>query len=199
MRIQDLSTYIRQRGKQIEELIRHQMPVKAGQIAVSHFKQNFRESGFVDNGLHPWRPAQRIGTAKGAAGRRKTLTSGRNHLMSSIYSKPGDASVTVYNPVEYAGIHNEGGTLNVHPTVTKKMKKFAWARYYEALGLKKGEKPPASIPEDAARWRRLALTKKPKLDIKIDMPQRRFIGDSRELTSKLNAKLEQELENILFK
>ena len=29
------------------------LPRKVGVIAVSHFKQNFRDGGWLDNGLHP--------------------------------------------------------------------------------------------------------------------------------------------------
>lgn len=195
MTLKDFSRYIQTKAKEQEELIRRRMPVIAGQMAVSHFKENFQKSGFVNGGLHRWQPAKRIGMGKGAESNRKTLTSGRNHLMSSIYYVPGDGSVKVYNPVEYAGIHNEGGQVNVHPTVTAKMKKFAWAKYYAALN---GQNPNknTTIPEDAARWRALALTKKTKLNIRYVMPKRQFIGEGSELTEKINNKLDAELEKI---
>jgi phage gpG-like protein len=109
--------------------------------------------------------------------------------MNSIYYVAGDYAAVVRNPVEYAAIHNEGGV--VQPTVTPKMRKFAWAKFYTAAGLTKGEKIPASVPEEAARWRALALTKKTKLN--ITMPRRQFIGVSRELEDKISASLEAEL------
>ena len=172
MTLKELRDLLIAKSNQIEDLTRRQMPVIAGQMAVSHFKSNFRQGGFVDNGLQSWQKSKRIGKGKGAGNNYKTLLSGRNHLYSSINYIPGDGRVTVYNDVEYAAIHNEGGTVQNHPTVTPKMKKFAWAKYYSTLGMKKGDKIPKSIPEDAARWRALALTKKTKLNIhiKVNMP-----------------------------
>jgi len=196
MTLKELLNYIRTKSEATENLMRRRMPVIAGQAAKSHFQDNFRKSGFVDNGLKPWMPAKRLsGSGKGAASNYKTLTSGRNHLFGSIKYIPGDAAVTIRNDVEYAAIHNEGGRVNTHPTVTPKMKKFAWAKYYEALG---GRKPAknATVPEDAARWRALALTKKTKLNIKYIMPKRQFIGESEELNDKISEKLDKELEKI---
>ena len=199
MTLQDFVTELKTKSKEIEDLMRRRMPVAAGQMAVSHFKSNFQKSGFVDNGLRPWEKSKRIGKGKAAGNNYKTLLSGRNHLFSSVSYIPGDGVVLVKNDLPYASIHNEGGQVNAHPTVTPKMKKFAWAKYYEALNVSKGTKVPKNItiPEDAARWRRLALTKKPKLNISFIMPKRQFIGESKELDEKLAAKLEQELEKII--
>ena len=197
MTLKDLQDFLSKKGKQIEDLTRRRMPVIVGQMAVSHFKDNFRQGGFVDNGLHAWKPSKRLqGNKKGAASNYKTLTSGRNHLMSGIKYIPADSAVLIKNDVPYASIHNEGGQVNINPTVTKKMRRFAWAKYYEALdGLKVTK--DTTIPEDAARWRGLALTKKTKLNISYMMPKRQFIGDSKELTDKINAKWEQEIEKII--
>ena len=30
------------------------LPRKVGVVAVNHFKQNFRDGGWLDGGLHPW-------------------------------------------------------------------------------------------------------------------------------------------------
>jgi len=196
MTLRDFINDIQTKAKEQEDLMRRRMPVIVGQMAVSHFKSNFQKSGFVNNGLQAWQKSKRIGNGKGAGNNYKTLLSGRNHLFSSVSYIPGDASVLIKNDVPYASIHNEGGTVNTHPTVTPKMRKFAWAKYYTALGLKKGDKAPESIPEDAARWRRLALTKKSKLNIKFEMPKRQFIGESKELNDKINNKLDAELEKI---
>ena len=195
MTLKEFRDSLTAKGNQIDELMRRQMPVVVGQMAVSHFKSNFRQGGFMNDGLHPWQKSKRIGKGQGAGSNYKTLLSGRNHLYSSINYIPGDGRVTIQNNVEYAAIHNEGGTIESNPTVTPKMKKFAWAKYYAALN---GQKPNknTSIPEDAARWRALALTKKTKLNIKAVMPKRQFIGDSKELNEKIQAKLEEKLEKV---
>jgi phage gpG-like protein len=170
------------------------MPVIVGQTAVSHFKNNFQQSGFVNSGLHPWKPSKRIGTGSGAGSNYKTLLSGRNHLMNSIRYIPGDAQVTVTNKVVYASVHNEGGVIQSHPTVTKKMRKFAWAKFYEITG---GAQAGVPVPAAAQKWRAMALTKKTKLDIHTLMPKRQFMGESKELNDKIRAKFESKLSEIL--
>lgn len=40
--------------------VNDRLPRKVGVIAVNHFKQNFRDGGWLDDGLHPWkRPSGR--------------------------------------------------------------------------------------------------------------------------------------------
>lgn len=80
-------------------------------------------------------------------------------LRKSITSKVKGNSVVFTSQLPYAAIHNEGGVI----TVTAKMKKFFWAKYkntgdslYKALAFK-------------------------KIGSKIIVPQRQFIGDSREV------------------
>ncbi|GAB6010811.1 phage virion morphogenesis protein [Viscerimonas tarda] len=201
MELKDLKKQLESIPKKMDELIKNKMPNRAGRMAVQHFRNNFRESGFVDGGLHPWKKSKRQESGKKSAGSNyKTLTSGRNHLMMSTRYVASSGAVTIINNLDYASIHNDGGTINSHPAVTPKMRKFAWAQYFKALGVKKGKKlsKNMTIPEDAAKWKRLALTKKTKLNIKIVMPKRQFIGDSRELQYKINAKLDTELEKIIF-
>lgn len=58
--------------------------------------------------------------------------------------------------VVYAPIHEFGGTTM--PSVTERMRKFAWAMFYKS---------------NDEKWKRLALTRKSRLEIKI--PKRPFI------------------------
>lgn len=39
----------------IEREVRDRLPRKVGIVAVNHFKQHFREGGFVDEGVKPWK------------------------------------------------------------------------------------------------------------------------------------------------
>ncbi|MDR3226062.1 MAG: phage virion morphogenesis protein [Prevotellaceae bacterium] len=115
---------LQQSQREIENCINNVLPVKIGALAKAHFQENFIKGGFVNNGLHTWKPAKRL--AKGATRRRtkngklskrartlainkyKTLLSDKNHLFSSIYYTPSRAAVRIYNPVNYAAVHNEG-------------------------------------------------------------------------------------------
>ncbi|MDR2652798.1 MAG: phage virion morphogenesis protein [Prevotellaceae bacterium] len=110
--------------REIENCVNRLLPVKIGALAKAHFQDSFRKSGFINNGLHEWQPAKRLlakniprRRAKGKLVQRrrkpasmqyKTLLSGRNHLYNSIYYTPMRGGVRIYNPVEYAAVHNEG-------------------------------------------------------------------------------------------
>lgn len=182
--------------KQIQREVQDRLPRKVGVIAVNHFKENFRESGFVNNGLTPWQKSQReLRGGKSAQARYKTLTSGRNHLMSSIEFSASPSEVVISNPVPYAAIHNEGGTIKASPRITPQMRKFAWRQVYELAG-PSGAKKPDQLPEEAQMWRGLALTKKTHLNLKIKMPKRQFIGESQELTEKVNNEIVKTLNKI---
>lgn len=205
MDIIDFINYIQVRNARLDDLMRRRMPVIAGRMAKDHFQNNFRRGGFVNGGLHTWAEAKRL-SAGGSSARSRygTLMSGRNHLFSSINYYPADYRVRVANEVPHAPIHNWGG--QTAPTVTDRMRRFAWAKFYEASGKEKkaatgnkkrqksGLMPPPENPQ-AQLWKRLALTKKSKLTVKI--PQRQFIGESQELNDAIAARLDKEIHKIL--
>ena len=198
MDAKDYIKLIEQHKKELGELMRRKLPVIVGRMAKDHYQDNFRKGGFVNNGLQKWpvTKRQRSGSSSASA-TYGPLLSGRNHLFGSIKYEPGDYRVKVANEVPYAAIHNEGGTVN--PTVTPKMRRFAWAMYHKATGREKSKRKTkkAGTKENAAAgfWKALALTKKQKLSIKI--PQRRFLGESAELTKKINDKIELEVAKII--
>lgn len=88
----------------VDTEINDRLPRKVGIMTKNHFTQNFHDSGFRNNGLHKWKPAQR--QLKGSP--HKTLTSERNYLMSNISFKTAPAEVAITNNTPYANIHNEG-------------------------------------------------------------------------------------------
>lgn len=195
-----LGTDIQRMKKEVELLISRKLPVVAGKYAKQHFQDSFRQGGFVNGGLRPWLPAKRLSAnGKGAGSQHKTLMSSRNHLFSSIGYTPGMAKVTIFNDVVYASIHNEGGTIN--PKITPKMRRYAWAKYYELGGGGKSPQKGASgrsgkaVPAEAEKWKRLALTKKDALAISI--PQRQFMGPSAELDARISAFVEKEVLRII--
>ena len=165
MNIQEFKQILLQKAAELNDFRHRKLPVLVGRTAKDHFQENFRQGGFVDGSLHPWQEVQRRKKGgKRASAKYGTLLSGRNHLFSSIKYIPGDSSVTVTNDVEYAALHNNGGQITTHPQVTPKMRKFAWAQYYQAAGITKrmkagGKKRKAieeNLPEEALKWKRLA-------------------------------------------
>lgn len=203
MDIKQFSDLIRSKRREVDALMRRTMPIRAGNLAKRHYQDNFRKSGFVNDGLHPW-PKTKRQTAGGtaAANRHGPLLSTRNHLFNSVRYVPGDYRVKIVNDVPYAPVHNWGGETS--PAVTPKMRRFAWAMYYKTGGKPKtgtkgresaGKGQPGSVSPEAAKWRALALTKKKRLHIRI--PQRQFIGPSRELEERIRADVETQIESVL--
>lgn len=185
---------IQKNRREFADLFRRKLPVVVGRMAKDHYQDNFRKGGFVNGGLKKWTPAKRLTSGrKGAAARYGTLLSSRNHLFSAVQYIPGDSRVTISNPVPYAAAHQFGDTI--HVPITPKMRSFAWARYYDVGGGKKSGKSADNGPNGAEMWRRLALTKKTALTIKL--PARPFIGESEELTRKIEDKIDTEVRKIL--
>ncbi|WP_300231962.1 phage virion morphogenesis protein [uncultured Alistipes sp.] len=183
-------------SRELETFVRRTAPVIVGRLAENHFRDNFRQGGFVDRELRPWPRTRRqqsgAGTAESQYG---PLLSSREHLMLSVEHTTYDYGALVYNRVPYAPIHNWGGTT--HPTVTPRMRRYAWWRYYAAGGGKKNGTGKTAGGEEAEQWKRLALTKKKKLTVRI--PQRQFLGTSARLEETIRKELENELEAQLIK
>lgn len=99
---------IQQKSNEITSAIQRRIPLKVGNAGKSHFKENFRKGGFVNQNLNKWKPAKRIGRAKGAKGQYGTLLSGRNYLYNSINYRVQPYMVTIFTNVPYAVVHNEG-------------------------------------------------------------------------------------------
>lgn len=183
-------------SRELETFVRRTAPVIVGRLAENHFRDNFRQGGFVDRELRPWPRTRRQQSGAGtAASQYGPLLSSREHLMLSVEHTTYDYGALVYNRVPYAPIHNWGGTT--HPTVTPRMRRYAWWRYYAAGGGKKNGTGKTAGGEEAEQWKRLALTKKKKLTVRI--PQRQFLGTSARLEETIRKELENELEAQLIK
>jgi phage gpG-like protein len=143
---------LKSKQREIENLTRRRLPIIVGRMAKDHFQDNFRQGGFVNGGIHKWPDSKRQSSGyNNAASQYGPLLSSRRHLFSSIKYTPGDGSVTISNDLPYAAIHNQGGTIHVN--VTPKMKRYAWAKYYEVSGKAKssdGKKRKRSKAAQAA-------------------------------------------------
>lgn len=189
--IQDKIKLLQTKQKEIRHLIDRVLPIKAGNKAMSIFKENFRRGGYQDGGLTPWAITRRQQMGgSGAASSYTPLLSGRNHLMNSIKYYPSAGSVSVRTNSPYARIHNEGGSVTTR--VTPRMRRFAWAKFYEAGG--KGKKT-AELDDTQKMWKGLALTKETQITRKI--PRRQFIGASADLKKALNDIVIKEVNELL--
>ena len=59
MDARDIQKLVAKAKDDIIKEVQDRLPRKVGIIAVNHFKQNFRDAGWLDNGLHPWKRTRR--------------------------------------------------------------------------------------------------------------------------------------------
>ena len=120
-------------------------------------------------------------------------------MMRSIQASTSPGQVTIEDPVPYAAIHNDGGDITTHPTVTERMRRYAWHMVYSIAGIKGKGKLPKELPKEAEKWKGLALTRKSSITVHAHIPQRQFMGDSAELRVKVNKLIKDSIERIQSK
>ena len=150
------------------------------------FDRNFERQGFFSEAWQrrksPTRPGGSI-----------LIDTGK--LRRSIHSRSTDNSITFYSDLPYAEIHNDGGEI----TVTEKMKRFFWAKYYATTGSfgrkKNGElrkdKRTVQLSGEAEFWKHMALM---RVGSKITIPRRQFLGYSPEVEKAVREIVEENLE-----
>lgn len=198
MDARDIEKLVAKAKDDIIKEVNDRLPRKVGVTAVNHFKQNFRDGGWLDNGLHPWKRTRRQ-EGNGKDAKYSPLTSRRNHMMRSIQASTSPGQVTIEDPVPYAAIHNDGGDITTHPTVTERMRRYAWHMVYSLAGIKGKGKLPKELPKEAEKWKGLALTRKSSITVHAHIPQRQFMGDSAELRMKVNKLIKDSIERIQSK
>lgn len=100
---------IRRKQPELRHLMKRTLPVKVSTIAQQHFRNSFRQSGFVDTSLVKWQRSKRQDDPLDKDRMYKTLLSRRNHLFNSIYKRTTPFTAIVFTDVIYAKVHNEGG------------------------------------------------------------------------------------------
>lgn len=175
---------------EIKRYAQEDLPRHIGKIAVDHYQGNFLLGGFMDEELTPWKPSKRIGRSDGAAGGYGTLLSARKDLFNSVRFTAFEGRTVISSAKPYSKIHNEGGQVNQTITITPKMRRFAWVKYYEAN--------PDGTGEDGGQWKGLALTKKTQITRSFTMPKRQYMGRSVVLNELIQSRIHKDLKRILF-
>jgi len=154
--------------------------------------ENFREKSFFGA---PW-------AASKAPNHKGTLMIRSGQLKNSIRSKVSGSTITWSSSLPYAGIHNEGGEIEV----TAKMKRFFWAMYYKSAGavtysIKKkaanNTQRNQRLSKEAEYWKSLALM---KVGAKLKIEKRQFIGDHPQvgvIINKVMAENSKDIENYI--
>lgn len=173
MNAEEIRVSIENVESEIKKQIMDDMPRLIGNAAVSMVNQNFRDAGWRDGGLKPWKKTKRQ-MGKGKGSQYLPLHSSREHLSRSTqYKKTGPGEVTISNPVPYASIHNDGFEGNVNVKAHKRT---------ISKGKNKGNKYSVR-----AFSRRMYI------------PQRQFMGESRELNEKIENIIRNTFKNIKVK
>lgn len=115
-------------------------------------------------------------------------------LRRSIRSEIREDSIVFKSDLPYATIHNEGGEISV----TAKMKRYFWHKYYAATGTfgrrKDGslrqDKKNRQLTSEADFWKAMALM---KVGATIKIPQRKFLGTSPEVEAAVRQIIEENL------
>ena len=166
---------IQRNERQLRQAFERIIPLKISVEMEEFAKENFRQGGFVDNGLTPWKRTLRQTLGTGEDAMRTPLLSRERNLMNSVQHRYTPYKATVFNDLEYADIHNQGGRIQV----TERMRKFFWAKFYETK---------------SEMYKMLAL--KP-VGSYINIPKRQFIGSSATLNATIEGIIEAEVTKIL--
>ena len=149
-----------------------------------HFKDSFIKQGFNDSGFQPWQKSKHPFMGK------RTLLN-KNSLMNSIKCTTETIrKVVVESDNPHAETHNNGAII----TVTERMKNYFWWQYkihsghiqrYKNGNLYRG-KANQNTNDKAQFCKAMAL--KP-VGSKIKIPKRQFMGNSKNMMSKMDAVL----------
>lgn len=171
------------------ENVHRQMPTLVGGIAVTFFKERFKQQNWVDVNTQPWKKRKESrAQRKKNAGRAVLVKSGR--LRRSIrVTRKGRDFVAVGTDVPYAQIHNEGG--RIRGTVT--VKKHTRGSFYMDEVSKPGARKEKWVKKKAGDVQVKSHSRK----MNTNIPQRQFMGSSAVLRQKLHRQMQAMIQKAL--
>lgn len=128
MNIQDFANRFPEKMKQVTDFIKgDDIKDIIGVEATNHYKEAFRNEGFTDEVLNPWKDVVRrdpkskwyghsgqTGKFSKARTTTKTLTGETRELQNAISYKKMDKGVRITNDKPYASVHNYGGRAKIY-------------------------------------------------------------------------------------
>lgn len=176
--IKHLGKDLAQKQKELKNYLTKDLPRFVANDALQHFDDSWENKGFTDEKgtFKSWEERKQNDGSKSDNNRGLLVGKGSGILRRSLEVKSATAQkIVIGTPVKYAKIHNEGGEIQQNISITPKMRKFAWAKYYET-------KKPS--------WKGLALTKKKEINRTITIPKRQFMGNSKPLFDKIEKRID---------
>ncbi|MGV7234650.1 MAG: phage virion morphogenesis protein [Nitrosomonadaceae bacterium] len=165
------------------ERTKRTLPSQLGNIIVKHFKGSFRKGGFEGSRFKKWQKRKRsIKSAEPKKRRALLVESGalRNgiRMRSASFRR---IRVGSYN-TEYARVHNRGQTT--HPTVTAKMRKWAFAQFAASEGQNRMARSISYQPVGTK--------------LNVPHPARPFIQRSNIMNRKIKKRIRKAIKNVLI-
>lgn len=161
------------------------IPAKMGRIAIDHFDKSFRNQGFTDTTLQPWkRTKSGKSNLFGSVTRRAILVQSGRLRRGTRRAAITGRMVRIVNDVPYAEAHNEGVKGNVKVSQhTREVKTFSYN--YKSGSRNKG---PSGKKKVTVRSHIR----------KMNLPRRKFMGKSRMMNREIEKMIIKEV-NSAFK
>ena len=180
----EFAELIRRRSAEIERAYADRWPRMMRKEATEHFRDGFRNGGFVDTSFERWDATRRQTVPfNGAEGKYSPLNSRTGDLMHSIDGRTEPGAVVMFSTSGHAKFHNEGAEA----TVTPRMRGYFWARHSESKQRYGKENAETRF------WKNMALTRKSRIRI----PKRRFMGRSEALMKRIYDVILKDLKRLL--
>ena len=147
MTLQDFSHYLQGLEARVRRQMEHDLPLKAGNLALRRFKENFQKEGFFSK---RWKEVKRRQDPKtrGAARTRRILTGATGDLGRSLQLTVETGRATITSDLPYSAAHNEGTStagrgrhthipqrqfMGEHPQLTRELEELVRKEIEKAL------------------------------------------------------------------
>lgn len=201
-----------QHKAQLQQFVRRPAHVIMATEALKWVKDNYlQEQWFNGTGWQKWKKPKRYDPKGPTSAQYGTLLSKRRYLFGSIHKDAGENRAVIFTRVPYAAAHNEGAEFDQTIPITKQMRKWAWAMYYQNGGGQKLGKRGSKTAKGrlqilmgnvrsnpvADKYKALALTKNTVIQRHVRIPKRPFLYSNAELARVLRERLKGEIKKIM--
>lgn len=179
--------------KQLKQVL-NAMPAVIGQAAVNYFQENITKRQGLPNGGSLQRFKGRV--FENSRSRGQSILNDTGNMVDSIKiisRSQNNVNVGIRaSEIPYAEVHQQGGRISV----TDKMRKFFWAKYYQhaaSAGRNRGKRS-APTNKEASFWKAMALK---KVNTTINIPKRQFMDMTPDLDKAILRVIKTEMNQII--
>ncbi|MEG2276664.1 MAG: phage virion morphogenesis protein [Odoribacter sp.] len=184
--LNNLPDDLRHKLRMINQAVKRDIPIVIGKTAVDQFRENFRLEGFLNGGLHKWKDVKRRDSKSPWYG----FEYKGEHRTS--YKLSRDRKTGKTKKAQKQKLLNFSVTATVRkPLSSKRMELYNSLRYTAGAGMVSisSDKPYAQVHNEGGTIQ--VFGKHP-----VKLPARPFMGQSKELDTKVSQEIEKQLNNI---